>query len=507
MRHLVHVGLGLSLLLLVLAACAPSSTVSTTRVPRFEPGHCTFQLGAGIVDGTNVRCGFLIVREDRTNPHSRTIKLAVAILKNPFPTLAATDPVIYLSGGPGESPLTDFAPFFPANSLSFLLGNRDLIIFDPRGVGYSQPSLDCPELRAAEYGALDQNQTPEQQVAAQRTALIACHTRLVNAGINLSLYNTVTTAADVHDLIQALGYKQVNLNGGSYGTRLGLEIMRDFPQGVRSVILDAVFPPQLTFFTSIPPGVMRSFTTLFNGCAANAACDAKYPHLESTLYALIAQLNAHPETLQAQDPYTGKGYTVVLNGQRLVSLLVLSLYQTDLLAKIPAAISTARRGDTTLLSQFVNEVWFTEDAISRGMWYSVECSEDAPFITPQDVDAAEQALSPPLRAADPYNMQGRLSVCQFWDVTALPATQKQAVTSAIPTLILEGEYDPVTPPSNGELAAKTLSHSYFLLFPGIGHGVMFTGPCPYQIGLAFLADPTQRPDTSCIAQMGEPAFQ
>jgi pimeloyl-ACP methyl ester carboxylesterase len=506
MRHLVHGGLGLSLLLLALAACAPSSLVSAARVPRFEPGRCTFQLGAGIVEGANVRCGFVIVREDRSNLNSRTIKLAVAILKTPS-AAPAPDPVIYLSGGPGESPLSDFAPFFPANNLSFLLGKRDLIIFDPRGVGYSQPSLDCPELRAAEYGTLDEDQSPEQQVAAQRTALMTCHTRLVNSGIDLSLYTTLATAADVHDLIQALGYRQVNLNGGSYGTRLALEVMRDFPQGVRSVILDAVLLPQVTFFTSIPPAVMRSFTTLFKGCAAAATCNDKYPHLESMLYALIAQLNAHPMTLQAQDAFTGKRYIVVLNGQRLVSLLVLSLYQTDLLAKIPAAIATARHGDTTLLSQFFKEGWFTEDAISRGMWYSVECSEDAPFITPQDVDAAEQTLTPPLRAADPFNMQGRLSVCQFWNVTPMPAMQKQAVTSAIPTLILEGEYDPVTPPSNGELAARTLNHSHYVVFPGIGHGVMFTGPCPYQIGLAFLDAPTQRPDTSCIAQLGEPAFQ
>jgi pimeloyl-ACP methyl ester carboxylesterase len=504
MRYLVHAGLGLSLLLVMLAGCASPSTAHT--VPRFEPSACTYQLGQGIVDGANVHCGFLIVREDRANSQSRTIKLAVAILKTPSAT-PAPDPVIYLSGGPGESPLTDFAPFFTAQSLGFTLGNRDLIIFDPRGVGFSQPSLDCPELRAAEYGTLGQDQTPEQQVAVQHAALMACHTRLVNAGINLSLYNTVTAAADVHDLIQALGYKQVNLNGGSYGTRLGLEIMRDFPQGIRSVILDAVLPPQLTFFTSIPPGVMRSFTTLFNGCAANPTCNAKYPHLEALLDALIAQLDAHPLALQSQDPFTNKGYTVRLNGQRLVSLLVLSLYQTDLLAKIPAAIASAQHGDTSLLTAFYNAGEFTEDAISRGMWYAVECSEDAPFITPQDVEAAERSLSPGLRAADPFNMQGRLSVCQFWNVNPLPATQKQAVTSAIPTLILEGEYDPVTPPSNGELAAKTLSRSYFLLFPGVGHGVMFTGPCPYQIGLAFLANPTQRPDTSCIAQMGEPAFQ
>jgi pimeloyl-ACP methyl ester carboxylesterase len=491
------------LLALVLPGCA--STTSTQSVPRFEPTPCAYKLGQGIVDGTNVHCGFLIVREDRANPHSRTIKLAVAILKTPSATPAA-DPVIYLSGGPGESPLTDFAPFFTAASLPYVLGDRDLIIFDPRGTGESQPSLDCPELRDAEYGSLGTNQSSTQLIALERRALQQCHTRLTAEGLDLGLYNTVTTAADVHDLIHALGYRQVNLNGGSYGTRLGLEIMRDFSQGVRSAVLDAVLAPQLTFFTSIPPALMRSFETLFATCAANSTCNTKYPHLETLLDQTIAKLNAHPLTFQAQDPFTGRGYSVVLNGARFVSLLTLSLYQTDLLAEIPAAIAQAQQGTTTLLQRFFDEVWFGEDAISRGMWFSVECGEDAPFITSHDIAAAEQALTPPLRAADPFNMQGRYDTCQFWTLPPLPAAQKQAVTSAIPTLILEGEFDPVTPPANGALVAKTLSHSYSLVFPGIGHGVDFTGPCPTGIVLAFQANPDQQPDTSCIAQLGEPAF-
>src|SRR5215472_777739 len=268
-RCVVSTTLALALLLTLLPGC--SSPTPTTAVPRFEPSVCAFIPGYGITDGLNLTCGILVVREDRSNPHSRTINLAVAIFKTPSST-PALDPVIYLSGGPGESPLTDIAPNFTSNSLSESLGNRDLIVFDPRGTQNSQPSLDCPELRQAEYGSLDQNLSPAQEVAIQRAALMSCYSRLVGEGIDLSLYNTVTTAADVNDLLQALGYKQVNLNGGSYGTRLALEVMKDYPQRVRSVILDAVFPPQVTFFTSLPPAFMRSFDTLFMHCATEVIC-------------------------------------------------------------------------------------------------------------------------------------------------------------------------------------------------------------------------------------------
>ncbi len=499
MPRVILIGLGCPFLLALLFGCG--NPPPSPQVPRFVAGPCSFKLGTGFIDGQNVRCGSLIVREDRHNPDSPTIQLAVTILKtsNSHHTL---DPVLYLSGGPGESPLTDFAPLFTPGGLNYYLGTRDLIIFDPRGTRYSQPSLDCPELRDSTYGALSQNLTPEQYVALYRQALMKCHTRLFKAGINLSLYTTAITAADVHDLIQTLGYQQVNLYGGSYGTRLTLEVMRDFPQHIRSVVLDSTLPPQIDLFTSVPASAMRSFNLLFTTCAASPKCNSKYPQLEKTLYALISSLNGQPRTLQVQDVYTGRQYTVLLNGMRLVSLLFLSLYATDLLSQIPQAIYAARNGDTALLAQFYNEVGFTEDAISRGMWYSVECNEDAPFVTVHDVDVAEQTFSPPIRAADLFNLQGRLSVCQFWHVAGASIKEKKPVVSAIPTLILEGQYDPITPPSNGELAAQTLSHSYRLLFPATGHGVGFGALCPTSIILAFLTNPMQKPNNRCIASMG-----
>jgi pimeloyl-ACP methyl ester carboxylesterase len=497
---MILIGLVCIFLLALLFGCG--TVPPGPQVPRFVAGPCSFKLGRDFVDGQNIKCGSLVVREDRHNPNSPTIRLAVAILKtsNAHPD---PDPVLYLSGGPGESPLTDFAPLFTPAGLNYYLGNRDLIIFDPRGTMYAQPSLDCPELRDTTYGALNQNLTPKQYVALYRSALMQCHTRLIEAGINLSHYTTPIAAADVHDLIQTLGYQQVNLYGGSYGTRLALEVMRDFPQHIRSVVLDSTLPPQIDLFTSVPASAMRSFNLLFKTCAASPACKSKYPQLEKTLYALISSLNEQPLMLQVQDAFTGRQFTILMNGMRLVSLLFLSLYATDLLPQIPQAISAAHSGDTALLMRFYNEVGFTEDAISRGMWYSVECNEDAPFVTALNVDVAEQTFSPLIRAADLFNLQGRLSVCQFWNVASASAGEKMPVASAIPTLILEGEYDPITPPSNGELAAQTLSHSYPLLFPATGHGVGFGALCPTQFILAFLTNPTQKPDSRCLASMGE----
>src|SRR5262249_9237212 len=157
--------------------------------------------------------------------------------------------------------------------------------------------------------------------------MMQCHDRLIHAGINLNLFATSASTADVHDLIQALGYQQVNLYGGSYGSRWALEGMRDFPRQIRSVILDSTLPLQVDLFTSVPASAMRAFKALFTACAANTTCQSVYPHLEATFYRLVDTLNAQPLTLRrVVDPYTNKDYTVALTGWRLVNLLFLALY-------------------------------------------------------------------------------------------------------------------------------------------------------------------------------------
>ena len=251
------------------AVAPPSHPVSSA----FQQTHCPFLLGAGLVEGQNVKCGFLVVPEDRSLPKGPTIRLAVAIFKTPS-SQRDPDPVLFLSGGPGLPLLERMGPTFNAGNLAGSLQNRDLILLDQRGNGYSQPSLRCSA-----------NETPR-----------ACHDRLVKSGINLNAYTTLENAADVHDLIRALGYQQVNLEGVSYGTRLALTVMRLFQADLRSVVLDSVIPPQVNGFTSIPPAALRAFDVLFQGCSADPSCNSTYPHLHAVFYQLVADLNTTPIT-------------------------------------------------------------------------------------------------------------------------------------------------------------------------------------------------------------------
>jgi pimeloyl-ACP methyl ester carboxylesterase len=444
----------------------------------FQVSHCPFALDATLVEGKNVTCGFLVVPEDRSSPKGPTIRLAVAIFKTrsskPDP-----DPVLFLSGGPGVALLETMGPRYNAGNIP---SNRDLILLDQRGVGYSQPSLRC----------LD-NET-----------LQACHTRLVKSGINLNAFTTLENADDVHDLIRALGYQQVNLEGVSYGTRLALTVMRLFPADLRSAVLNSVYPQQVNLFTSIPQATIRAFDVLFQGCAADRYCNATYPHLQAVFYQLVADLNSTPITFQATPPLRGVPVTVHFTGNDLVLWLRQSLYSTYLIPQLPTVIFHMRQHDYTQFASIYGNLIDTTS--SDGLFYSIECGEDMAFTAQHDLETSVQGLLPQIQPALLDFGLYRFSICQFWGMKPVPAVQKEPVRSTIPTLILQSEYDPVTPPANGMLAAQTLSKSYFFLFPGVGHGVGSPNSCPNDITKAFWENPTEKPDASCISSMPEPFF-
>ncbi len=484
---------------------------ATAYQPRFQVTACPFKLGKGIVAGRDVRCGFLVVPENRAAlaaghvaAAGHTVRLAVAVFKSPAPT-RAPDPVVFLQGGPGGAIVGQLGPSIDAQGLPVIAGSHDFILIDQRGTGYSQPSLACTELTKLQYTTLDQNLSAKQQVALETQGGRACHDRLVRAGIDLNAYTTPDDAADVADLRKALGYASMNLYGVSYGTRLALTTMRLYPQGLRSVVLDSVVEPQSDNFSDPMRSLKRSFDTLFAGCAADAACNKAYPRLDQTFYALVTRLNSKPVSFRVTSSDTGKSYTALLNGNGLTNLLFQSLYVTTLIPTLPKMIDDVRRGNDALATKAYGLVEF-DDSVSLGMYYSVECSEDAPFTNKGNIETASRILPPALRSDQLTGNLGELSQCGIWNVKSVSPAQKRPVRSAIPTLVLSGQYDPITPPAHSQAVARDLSHGYFYQFPGTGHGVFLTNACPYRITNAFVDEPSHSPDAACIAGMTGPAF-
>lgn len=481
------------------ATVAPTATPEPgTELPRFEEADCEFEAP----EGREVTCGALVVAEDRADPaNERTISLHVAIFASES-SRPAPEPVVYLEGGPGGDALESI-PFAFEDRFAPFLADYTFIMFDQRGTGYSQPSLACPEYTELTLELLDDILSDEELQAENLEMLGECRERLVQEGANLAAYESAASAADVDDLRRALGYEQVNLYGISYGTRLAQTILRDYPQGVRSAILDSSYPIAADLITELPANASRAFETFFAGCAADPECAQAYPDLEARFYDLVAELDEEPITVPVFYLFDRQNYEAALQGDDLIAVVFQGLYSAEIIPLLPQLIADVEAGNYELLGALLSNFILNNDFSSLGMYYAVQCAEEAPFAGEEQLDRVE---NPRLRAFYEGDAADEAEACALWDVPAAPERENEPVSSDIPTLVLAGEYDPITPPEWGEQVASTLDNATYLLFPGLGHGVSVDHPCPLQITLDFLEEPESELDTSCIAQMGGPSF-
>lgn len=512
--------MGITLTLVLLAACStqalpsptptpvPSPTPSPTVVaisttsagmPRFDTSVCPFTLPTFYVQGKKADCGFVTVPERHNQPNARTIRLTVVR----FRSLSSTPdpvPMIYLSGGPGGKN-EGLVKYFDT-AFTGVIGARDVIVFDPRGVGMSQPALECPEAIAQQFEDYTQRLRANDRDDHLVAAALRCRDRLVGQGIDLAAYTSAQSAADVDDIRTALGYRQVDLLGISYGTRLALTVVRDFPTIVHSILLDSVVPLDLNLYQQRAGSFDRALTMLFAACAADKGCAASYPTLEADFTAVVATLNTQPVTVGVTDP-TGAGHDVLVTGDRFVGALFDWLYRPSAMEYIPGAIEQLKGGAHTLLAQLLGSTLSaTTFGHTQGLQYSVVCNELVPFETPAAVMASVQGARPELRGAL-AGVDSIFTICAQWPHDPADPREHRAVTSDVPTLVLESGNDPVTPPAFGQRAARTLSRSVYVETPGIGHSVVANGgPCVQTIVRAFYANPIPQEFGACVTGLG-----
>jgi pimeloyl-ACP methyl ester carboxylesterase len=469
---------------------------------RLERTACDFTRPAE-TEPAGPECGFAIVQEDRAATSGRTVRIPYVVCKAPGPR---RDPIVLFEGGPGAPSDRVEAPACDAPGSNPFQARFDIVRFDQRGTGRSLPSLDCPEWREALSTFLSAAQGIGEDAAALRVAMHACHDRLANEGVNFGAYTSSASAHDVQDLMLALGYEQWKMYGASYGTRVELTALRDTPEHIRSALLDSVVPVQVNHDANWAANLQRSLDTLFAACAADAACDAAFPALEQTLFDLVAELNARPITLSPVNPVTGQPMTVVMTGDRLLLGLAQTVTDTTLIPFLPLVITTTAQGNYGLITTAAAQAVTARSQIAYGVYHSVLCNEEDPFITPEIVAAATAGVRDETkRVMLAFFTQLNLDVCAFWGSPPPPAIENEPVVSDVPVLVLAGEYDPSTPPAYGRLAAETLSHSSLFEFPGFGHGVFSPG-CAANLSFAFQADPSQPVDGSCVEAIPPPHF-
>jgi len=469
---------------------SPTSTPTSVPVslPAFEPSACNFEYSSPV----GVECGYLVVPENRSKPGSPPIRIHVAIFKSANPN-PKPDPVIYVAGGGGVDQLTS-SDYYLNQVGNAILQERDFIMNNQRGSNRNEPSLVCPDLTSLYWELAAQDLTPHEKADRRIEKRLECHDDLLSRGIDLTAYNTLETAADIHDLRNVLGFTEVNLYGTSSGTRTILTMMRNNPEGIRSVILDSVYPPQVSLYSTVSLSVDRVFSLLFESCAADPDCSQKYPDFEETFYQLVDDLNASPVNVQLS-----RG-TVPLNGDLFMEALYWSFYSMYDIGLAPGRIYFARQGTFTGLNSWIESIFSDSGTfMAMGFEWSMMCNEEVPFESYEL--GRELAADLPPQVAAYFDSYYEFTLCESWQAGQADPVENTAVTSDIPALVLIGGYDPVTPPEWGRMAAETLSNHYLFEFPYLTHGIIRSNACGLEIGLQFIEDPNSEPDSSCIEEI------
>ena len=485
-------------LVLVLTAFIPAARVSAAPTPTgdFAEVPCAeFE-----VADPNVLCGYTTVPLRHADPGGATIKLATVFLPARGTSVFA-EPLVMLQGGPGGSTIETYNIVLSLPLAASVRDGYDVILFDQRGTKFSQPFLGCPESAALTDRTIEQDLPREEALRLGREALLACRARLIADGVDLGAFNSFENADDVPAIAAALGFDQINLYGVSYGTQLGQHVMQRHPDLLRSVILDAVVTLPNSFNLYVPQSQTRVFNEVFSTCAADPACNAAYPNLKDRFTALIAKLDANPARMRITNGEANRTYDAVLNGEGLTGLLFQAMYDRTLVRGVPRLIERVEQSQFGEIGAIASAFLFN-DSVAIGMYYTVTCAEEADN-TPDQV---------PLEGVDPIFAENArtdfaetLVICDAFDLAPLGPSADEPVRNDLPTLLLNGQFDPITPPQFGAEVAAGLPNATNVTFADTAHGALFSSECATAITIAFLADPAQTPDTNC-AESGPPAL-
>ncbi len=483
---------------------APTATAGT-----FEQDNsvCQTLIGEDVANAVEsyLRCGYFVVPELHSQPDGKKIRLPVVVVKSTSAT-PASDPLVILQGGPGGSAIREYfarvvnASFRPAQ-------DRDVILVDQRGAYLAQPALSCPEYREVVIQRIQSGASIDSTQQDRLAANEACRKRLVDEGVNLAAYNSYENAADIAGLPAALGYGSYNIYGISYGTLLAQHILARHPLGVRSIILDGLMPREGKFTLLRNANFQQALQKVAEACDADALCKQDYPNIIERFIKLVSALDAAPEVMKIDTNLQGSAVSMdaPLTGNRLLNTLYYMLQDPYTISRLPRLVDLIEKKDFDYLGKLRNRYELeTLAQTTYGLSNSILCSEDATF----SVDEAKQAdssLQPGLllfRTADEI-----LQTCKIWDVPTLEQDVNAVVKSDVPVLVLNGEFDPVTPPDAGKATIAGLANVTNATFKGAGHGQLNgLNRCAVSIVGNFLNAPAAKHDVSCVASASATEF-
>jgi pimeloyl-ACP methyl ester carboxylesterase len=434
-------------------------------------------------------CGKLKVFENRQTRAGRTIELNVVVL--PGLDQKKAEPVFDLAGGPGAAS-TGAAVFYATEGKAYRF-KHDIVLVDQRGTGQSNP-----------LAAKAARKTPEDYLKEMYPVdYVKNLRRLLESHADLTQYTTSIAMEDLDDVRSWLGYDRINLFGLSYGSRAALVYLRQHPEHVHTVTIMGVTPTYLKMPLYHSQAAARAMELLLQDCENDSTCHGAFPEIRQEWQQVLAQLAREPARVQYSPADQSGPLTVEIQRDIFAEKVRNWMYGQDKARRLPFIIHQAAHGD---FAPFLHETMAgsVSDFVADGMYLSVTCAEDIPFI-----DQAEAAKLNENNPFGNYRVVQQTRACSLWSRGKIPRNYHDPVSSNIPVLIISGNKDPVTPPERGDEVAKYLPNSRHVVIPQGAHGVdgLSDPACVDRIILEFMEKRSAKDlDTSCVERMTAPNF-
>ncbi len=474
-----------------------SSQIKTDFKPKFKKSKKTTHK---IKKGQKYTFGYLEVLENRQAPNSRTIEIPVYIFKSRSEN-PKKDPIIYTVGGPGSTtmPTAQYMNYYK------YLDDRDFILVEQRGNYYAKPHLDCPEWSQAIYESNQPNFDLGNYDNLFEQSAKSCRDRLEQQGIDLDGYNTNEIASDINDLVNVLEIDEYNLLTISYSTKIAQVLMRDYPDKIRSVVMDSPLPLEVNYDEESVQNLMESIMALLSDCEINKGCNSAYPDLKKRFFEYLKEKTENPLVVGVEHPKNGKMETFYLQGEDLIT--VFTSASTGSIPNVPLEINKLLNNDLTSVKEQLSYI-FQEPGggAGIGMRLSVWCAEENPFNSIDKVKN-ETIKYPEVKGLSPAVYDNK--ICEIWSVEKVAEIENQAVKSDIPVLFINGEYDNETPVKWARSMTANFANSHHLIFIGWKHTptTNWSNQCAMELANEFFNNPKQKPSSDCFGQIGSPKFK
>ncbi|MDI5896005.1 alpha/beta fold hydrolase [Flavobacterium algoritolerans] len=435
-----------------------------------------------------VEWGYLIVPENWDKPEGKTIKIAVAVLKKESKN-SNSNPVVYISGGPGAGGIEEIWGWLKHS----LRKNSDIVLLDVRGTGFSFPRL-CPDLGKKFLEILSKNQNSTEDEREKAIAAIACKQDLINRNIDINAYTSKSISKDLDALKKVLKYSKWNVYSVSYGTYTAQVYANDFPQDIKTLILDSSISDISQYYNHNTSNYMNSLKKVFEACENDLVCNKQYPNLENVYYSTIEKLDKNPITVTVDKKIIPSG-KFTYNVEDFKIAIQQSLYNEKLIEVLPLLITEFNKGNKSTLSSLV--VAFSSAlGLDYGVYYSVSCNEAIPNNSILEFDKDGLAFNKLKGGLSFYKSD--FSVCNEWNFGVDQSSKviydlSRLSTLTAPVLVFSGAFDPITPPSNGKATMRKFKNGFLVNALVSGHAPSFS-KIGAKIVDEFINNPDQNPN-------------